>query len=199
MNEGGHPTSKAKYNQFVDEMLGVAVYVDYRIKKLMEEEIARLRVMQEKLCCAVLERDKTVKTLEGDNRTLREELARLKGTKENAADTSSEAEGGRDELTKSTLLHLMETDNRGVLARAEQQVRELEEINEKLREQLGDEREERERMLGMMQTENGKLWEELEKTRKERDALLNKLDSEREFSKMMIELDNSQHNKKSQK
>lgn len=63
---------------FLDEILGVAVYVDYKIKKLMEKEIAKLRLIQEKLCCALLERDKLVKSLEGDKKKLTEQLEQIK-------------------------------------------------------------------------------------------------------------------------
>jgi predicted RNase H-like nuclease (RuvC/YqgF family) len=63
-----------KYQTFLDEILGVAIYVDYKIKKLMEREIDHLRAMQEKLCCALLEKGKVAEELNTENKNLRKQL-----------------------------------------------------------------------------------------------------------------------------
>lgn len=63
-----------KFQNILDEMLGVAIYVDYRVKKLMETEIEQLRDMQEKLCCALLEKGKVAEELEVQNKNLQKQL-----------------------------------------------------------------------------------------------------------------------------
>lgn len=63
-----------KYQSFLDEMMGVAIYVDYKVKKLMEKEIEHLRDMQEKLYNALLEKGKLVDELEMQNKSMQKQL-----------------------------------------------------------------------------------------------------------------------------
>ena len=70
-------SDREKYQDCMDEIVAVAVYLDYKVKKLMEMEINHLRAMQEKLCYALLEKGRHEEELEMENKNLASKVKEL--------------------------------------------------------------------------------------------------------------------------